>query len=218
MPTADQIIDNHVKAIGGKEALAKVSSRVAKGKLDIAAANISGTFESQNKGPNLSSMTAELANFGLVRQGFDGTVAWEANPMVGLREKSGVELADAKLEAELHRELKMKELFPKLEVKGKEKVGDKETYVVLATPKEGTPITLYFDAQSWLLLKDAAERETPEGKVPTQTFYEDYREVDGMKFPFKLRQVNPMFEMVIAFTEIKHNGTIDETKFKKPAN
>jgi len=218
MPTADQIIDNHVKALGGKEVLAKVNSRVAKGKLDIAAANITGTFEAQNKGPNLSSMTAELANFGLVRQGYDGSVAWEANPMVGLREKTGVELADTKLEAELHRELKMKELFPKLEVKGKEKVGDKDAYVVLATPKEGTPVKLYFDAQSWLLLKDDQERETPEGKVPTQTFYEDYREVDGIKMPFKLRQVNPMFEMVIAFTEIKHNGTIDETKFKKPAN
>ena len=139
MPTAEQIIDNHVKAIGGKEALAKVSSRIAKGKLDIAAANISGSFESQNKGPNLSSMTAELANFGLVRQGFDGTVAWEANPMVGLREKTGVELADAKLEAELHRELKMKELFPKIEVKGKEKVGDKDTYVVACDTERGNP-------------------------------------------------------------------------------
>jgi zinc protease len=218
MPTADQIIDNYVKATGGKEALAKVNSRVAKGKLDIAAANISGTFEAQNKGPNLTSMYAELANFGTIRQGFDGTVAWEANPMVGLREKTGVELADAKLEAELQRELKFKELFPKIEAKGKQKVGDKDAYVVLATPKEGTPITLYFDVQSGLILKDEQERETPEGKVPTQTFYEDYREVDGIKFPFKLRQVNPMFELVITFNEIKHNGTIDDTKFKKPAN
>ncbi len=217
-PTADQIIDNYVKALGGKDALAKVNSRVAKGKLDIAAANISGTFEAQNKGPNLTSMNAELANFGTLRQGYDGTVAWEANPMVGLREKSGVELADTKLEAELQREIKFKELYPKLEAKGKQKVGEKDAYVVLATPKEGTPITMFFDAQSGLLLKDEQERETPEGKVPTQTFLEDYREVDGIKIPFKVRQVNPMFELVITFTEIKHNGTIDDTKFKKPAN
>src|SRR5678816_3268998 len=119
-PTADQIIDKFVKAIGGKEALEKLNTRTSKGKIEIAAFNVSGTFEAQNKNPNLTSMNADLTGAGLFRSGFDGQVAWEANPMAGLREKAGTELADAKLEAVFHRELRMKELFPTMVVKGKQ--------------------------------------------------------------------------------------------------
>ena len=217
-PTADQLIDKFVKALGGKEALEKLTSRTSKGKIEIAAFNVSGTFEAQNKNPNLTSMNADLTGAGVFKSGFDGTVAWEANPMIGLREKAGTELADARLEAVFHRELRMKELFPTMVVKGKQQVAGKDAWVVLATPKEGSPITMYFDAQSGLVLRDDAERESPEGKVPIQTYYEDYREVDGIKMPFKMRQVSPMFELVIALDEVKHNGPVDDAKFKKPAN
>src|SRR4030095_3575823 len=91
-PTADQLIDKFVKAIGGREALDKLSTRTSKGKIEIAAFNVSGTFEAQNKSPNFTSMNADLTGAGLFRSGFDGQVAWEANPMVGLREKAGTEL------------------------------------------------------------------------------------------------------------------------------
>jgi len=217
-PTADQLIDRFVKSIGGKDALEKLSTRTSKGKIEIAAFNVSGTFEGQNKSPNLTSMNADLTGAGLFRSGFDGQVAWEANPMAGMREKTGTELADAKIEAVFHRELRMKELFPTMVVKGKQQVAGKDAWVLLATPKEGSPITMYFDAQSGLIVRDDQERESPEGKMPIQTFYEDYREVDGIKMPFKMRQVSPMFELVISLDEVKHNGPVDEAKFKKPAN
>ena len=217
-PTPEQLIDKFIKALGGKEALEKITTRTSKGKLEIAAFNVSGTIESQNKNPNFTSMTADLTGAGLFRSGFDGTVAWESNPMVGLREKAGNELADAKLEAVFHRELRMKELFPTMVVKGKQQVAGKDAWMLVATPKEGSPLTMYFDAQSGLIVRDDQERESPEGKMPIQTYYEDYREVDGVKMPFKMRQVSPMFELVIALEEVKHNGPVDEAKFKKPAN
>lgn len=217
-PTADQLLDRFVKAMGGKEAIEKLNTRISKGKIEIAAFNVSGTFEGQNKSPNLTSMVADLTGAGVFKSGFDGQVAWEANPMAGLREKAGTELADAKLEAEFHRELKFKQLFPTLVVKGKQQVAGKDAWVLLATPKEGSPVTMYFDAESGLIVKDDQERESPEGKMPIQTFYEDYRQVDGIKMPFKMRQVSPMFELVIALEEVKHNGPVDDAKFKKPAN
>ncbi len=52
--------------------------------------------------------------------------------------------------------------------------------------------------------------------MPTQIFFEDVREIDGIKLPFKIRTVMPQFEIVVTMTEIKHNVVVDESKFAKP--
>lgn len=216
-PTIDQILDKYVAAIGGKAALEKITSRVTSGTMDIPVANISGSFKTQAKAPNLSSLSADLPGFGLLTQGFDGSVAWENNPIQGLRERTGAELADTKLDAEFYRDLKLKQLYPKMEFSGKEKVGDRVAYLIVATPAEGSTEKFYFDAESGLLIRQDSERESPEGKVPVQVFVEDYRDVDGVKIPFRIRQVLPQFEMMLKISEVKHNGPIDEAAFKKPS-
>src|SRR5262245_49261496 len=104
----------------------------------------------------------------------------------------------------------MKELFSKIAVTGKEKVGDRETYVLTATPNEGGVEKYYFDTQSGLLLRSDAERESPQGKVQIEFYFEDYKDVDGLKMPFSLRQVTPMGTFVLKISEVKHNVPIDD--------
>lgn len=217
MPSADQVLSKYVEALGGKATYEKFKTRTMKGTLEIPAANLSGNVEFQAKAPNMMSMAADLPGFGVVRQGFDGVVAWENNPMQGLREKSGKELADSKLDAEFYRDIKLNELYPKMQVTGREKVGEREAIVIVATPTDGSTEKFYFDAESNLLIRQDSERETPEGKMPIQVYFEDYREVDGIKIPFLMRQVTPMFEMSIKISEVKHNAPVDETLFKKPS-
>ena len=57
---------------------------------------------------------------------------------------------------------------------------------------------------------------TPEGKTPGKTFFEDYREVDGVKMPFKSRSITPQVEIVTILSEIKNNVPIDDAKFVRP--
>lgn len=216
-PTIDQILDKYVAALGGKAAIEKVSSRITTGTMDIPVANISGSFKTQSKAPNMSSLSADLPGFGVLTQGFDGSVAWENNPIQGLRERTGAELADTKLDAEFYRDLKLKQLYPKMELSGKEKVGERTAYLVIATPAEGSTEKFYFDVESGLLIRQDSERESPEGKVPVQIFVEDYRDVDGIKIPFRIRQVLPQFEMMLKISEVKHDGPVDDAAFKKPS-
>ncbi|HEY7544364.1 MAG TPA: hypothetical protein VID27_05760, partial [Blastocatellia bacterium] len=159
----------------------------------------------------------DIAGFGLVREGFNGTVAWEDNPQTGMREKSGVELTDAKRDADFYREIKLKTIYTKMTLKGKEKVGDKEAYVIDAVPAEGTPEKWFFDTQSGLRIRSDAERESPQGKVLIESYLGDYREVDGIKIPFSIRQVTPAFSIIIKIMEVKHNVPIEDAKFNKPA-
>src|SRR5581483_11404835 len=98
---------------------------------------------------------------------------WQKDPMQGLREQTGAELALVKIQSEFYGPLKMKDLYKKLEVKGKDKVGAAEVYVVEATPPEGSAIKLSFDATTGLLLRQEAETESPQGKMPTETLVED---------------------------------------------
>ncbi|MBS1787514.1 MAG: hypothetical protein JST85_07330 [Acidobacteria bacterium] len=217
-PSVDAILDNYVKAIGGKEANEKITSRMMKGTFEMPAMGMSGTVEAYTQAPNKSSMTTDIGGFGKVQQVFDGKTAWEANPMTGLRELTGGELAAMKREADFYAELNYKKNYSKLEAKGKEKVGDADSYVVIATPSEGKPDKLYFDTKTGLLIRRDTERETAQGEMATETYYDDYKEVDGVKVPHTLKITNPQFSFVVKMTEVKSNVKIEDSKFAKPAN
>jgi hypothetical protein len=137
--------------------------------------------------------------------------------MMGLREKSGPELAAVLRNADIHAAIKTRQLYSKLELKGNEKVGDRETYVILATPAEGAPVKMYFDTQTGLIARTATELETPQGQFHVEVTLDDYREVDGVKIPFTARQETSMGSAVIKLTEVKHNVAIDDAKFNKPS-
>jgi len=217
LPTIDRVLDKYIEALGGKEALEKITSRQAKGSFDLPAMGANGTLTMVAKAPNKSAMTIDIPGFGVIQMAFDGTVGWENNPMVGMRDLVGKELAARKRDSTFNGELKYKELYQKIEVKGKEKVAEKDAYVVEATPAEGSAEKMYFDAQSGLLVRHDAERESPQGSALVETYFEDYRDVDGVKVPFTLKQVMPQFTIQIKFDEVKHNVEIEDAKFAKPA-
>jgi len=218
LPTLDEILDKHVKAVGGKEAIEKITSRSMKGSFDLEAFGVAGApVEMLAKAPNKSAMKIDVTGFGVVNRVFDGSTGWDSNPMTGLRELSGAELAQMKRSADFYQELNYKKHFTKMEVKGKEKVGSYETYVIEATPAEGSPEKFYFDVNTGLLVRQDGEAESPQGKMPLEIYMEDYKVVDGVKIPHTVKQVNPAMTIVIKITEIKNNVEIDDAKFNKPS-
>src|SRR5580704_2547944 len=95
LPSADQILDKYVAAIGGDAAWHKLNSRVSKGTIDIPAVNLSGTVEVHEKAPDFSLAVVSIAG-GTYQRGFDGTIAWADDPQTGLRTLSGAEAEDSK--------------------------------------------------------------------------------------------------------------------------
>jgi zinc protease len=215
--TVDQILDKYIQAIGGKAAIEKITSSIQKGTFEIPAMGLKASVEAYSKAPNRQLEIVDLGGYGTSQMGYDGTNAWAQDPQTGLRDIKGVELASLKRKYEFHRELKFKEQYAKLEVKGKEKVGNGEAYVIEATPAEGSAEKFFFDTQSGLLVRNDSEEEGPQGKIPVKTYLEDYKEVDGLKVPFTTRQETPFGNIVVTLTEIKHNVPIDDAKFNKPA-
>lgn len=216
MPQVDDLLDKFVSAIGGKEAVQKQTSRIIKGTMELEAMNMSGSVEGWSKAPNKNAMVIELSGFGTIRNVFDGSRGWAADPMTGLRELNGAELAAAARDADFYQPINMKKLYPKMAVKGKDKVGASEAWVIEAVPAEGDAEKFYFDVSSGLLVRADMERESPQGKMPVEVYFDDYKEVDGVKIAHTMRQVTPAFSLTIKISDVKHNAEIDDAKFGKP--
>jgi outer membrane lipoprotein-sorting protein len=217
LPTVDAILENYVKALGGKEAIQKVTSYSMKGKIELPAMSMSGPAELVTKAPNKMYSKMTIEGFGDILQGYDGKVAWAQDPMQGLRELSGVELVALKIGADFYKDLRMKELYKSLTVKGREKVGDASAIVVEAVPSEGDPSKYYFDENTWLVIRMDSVQEGPQGKMPGENYSEDYRVVGGVKVPHRVRIVNPAFAITITLSEVTANAAVDDAKFAKPA-
>lgn len=216
LPTVDQILDKYVSAIGGKAAFEKLTSRVSKGTVESPDAPIRGTIEVSEKAPDKALTVIDIQGLGVVRDGTDASGSWQDEPTGGLSEKKGAEAADSKREATFNSEIKLKDLYKTLAVVGRETVGGKPVFVVLGTPTEGTPVRYYFDAESGMMIRQKTTRDTPQGPMDVDIFAEDFRVVDGVKLPFTIRQVTPLFTMVVKLSEIKHNVALDDAIFKKP--
>lgn len=216
LPAVSDILANYVKAVGGREAAEKIKTRISKGTVEIPAAGLKGTIENYNTAPDKSYSVSNLQGIGLLIESYDGKTGWSVNPLQGSRDKIGQELVQAKLLANFYREINLDKLYSKMEVKGVEKVGDVDTYAVTATAAGLPAETFYFDIKTGLLVREDMTAVTPEGNSPVKAFFDDYREVDGVRTPFKSRTVLPQFELITVLTEIKNNVPIDDSKFAKP--
>lgn len=216
-PSADQVLDHYVNAIGGRAAWTKLNSRVSKGTIEIPSMNnLAGTVEIHEKAPN--SMLAVITLGGAVfEQGFDGTTAWSDDPQNGLRVLSGAELDDARREADFYHPLDLKKIYSKMTVTGTEKVNDRDAYVLEASTGAGDPDKMYFDTESWLLVRAINHRNTPDGVKAFTAEVGDYKDVDGVKLPFAVQQSTAESAFVIKFTEIHHNLQLADGQFAKPA-
>jgi hypothetical protein len=149
---------------------------------------------------------------------FNGKEGWLGSPGRPVHEMHGSDLDSAAIDADLHLATHLKGMFTDIKTRGSEKVADRQAYVVVGRREGKTPIELYFDADSGLLLRLVRYGETALGWMPTQIDYADYREANGVKVPYQWTLARPNGRFTIRINEMEQNGPVDETKFIKPQN
>jgi hypothetical protein len=214
LPTVEQILDDYLRAAGGREALAKITTRVFKGSR-VGADGVLVPEEVWQKAPNKLLVTTSYPQM-VLRRGFDGATGWARDGQGGsdIGKEESAELAR---EAEFYRELRLREMYAGMSVEGRAAVGEREAYVVVATTREGASEKLFFDTQTGLLVRKYREINLALGAFPTQTDYEDYREVDGVRVPFAVRWSIPGRTWGRKITEVKTNVAIEDAAFSPPA-
>jgi photosynthetic reaction center cytochrome c subunit len=212
-PPPDQLFDKYLRAVGGAAAVEKIRSRVAKGAITFGDRNI--PVEIFSKDPDKRILFTHTPDGDSVTA-FDGHEGWLSFPGRPVREMHGPDLDAAAIEADLHFAAHLKEMFSQAQTHGTEKIGDHVAYLVIGARDGKTPLKLYFDEQSGLLLRLVRFGETPLGRLPTQIDYADYREADGVKIPFRWTLARPGGRFTIQISEVKQNVAVEDGKFAKP--
>ena len=215
LPSTDEVIGRYVRAIGGEAAIATIKTRVSRG-TEITTNRMTPPetlpIEIIQAAP-YKLLIARNNQRGATLEGFDGAKGWTKDTR-GVRELAGKELAEIKREADFFRYLKIKETYPQMRVLAREKVREREAYVVGATSREDSREKLYFDVESGLLVRRSLAFKTAFGSIPEVMDFDDYRDVDGVKLPFIITWSRPPFGFVRKLTTIKLNTLLDGARFQ----
>ncbi len=214
LPTLEAVLAKYEESLGGAAALAQFKTRVMKGTF-ITIDGIEVPYEVYQSAPNKlhSIRKGSLAFEGV----FDGTTGWVKNS-AGVNEIKGEQLVDLKRFVNFFRDIKLQEQFARMTVSGKEKIDDREVYVVRANRADGGRERLFLDAETGLLVRRISYIDSMIGIIPEQTDFSDYRVVDGIKLPFTVKtySVDPHNVTTRRFSEIRVNVALDESNFRKP--
>jgi zinc protease len=223
--SADDVIEKHLAAIGGRAALAKLTSRRSIGKVTIGTPNgdITGSIEISAKAPNKARayMKLDLSAMGLtdpmvLEQKFDGTAAWMLNSLQGDNPITGNQLENMQNNMFPTPLLTYKAQGSTVEVLPREKVGTKALIVLKMTPKLGSAVKMYFDPDTYQLVRTAVRFSTPElGELEQTGEPSDYRDVGGIKVPFLLVNASSVQTVTIRLEKVEHNVPIDDAIFVK---
>jgi hypothetical protein len=215
---ADQVLDKYVQAIGGAERLAKLTSFTAK-----------GTYQGYGdekypvdlfaKAPNQISTVVHTAA-GDSATTYDGRTGWIVGPAaerpVALLELTGGGLAGAKLDAALWFPGQIKQALMGWRAASSLTIDGHETQMIQGTQDGRYPVNLYFDKKSGLLARAVRYADSLVGLSPTQIDYADYRDVAGVRMPYRVIVTWLDGKSTMALSEIQPNAPVDAARFSRP--
>lgn len=215
-PTGSSIVDRFVAVTGGKAAYNRVTSELAEGTVNMGAQGVSGSVKVFKKAGN-SYTVIEIEGVGKLEEGVLGGIAWENNKITGARVRTGEEREVHVRNAAIDLDQQWRKYFPTAELAGSETVAGEDCHKVIMRPKSGEPETRFFSKRSGLLLKMSATMPTQMGPMPMESTSLDYREVQGVKRPFKLGVMAGGQSAEMVFTKWTINGAIPDNAFSLPA-
>jgi photosynthetic reaction center cytochrome c subunit len=220
-PSADQILDKFVTALGGPQRLAALTSVIAKGTYEgYDSYHEKVPFELYAKAPAQMTTLIHTQNGDstTVFNANEGWIASPSNPLPLLPLAPGAELDGARLDAQLFFPAQIKQAlnqwrsgFPVTSI------GDSDVQVIEGMGAGKTRVKLFFDQKTGLLVRQLRYSSTAVGTNPIQIDYADYREVSGVKLPFRWTVTWTNGQSIYQVNEFQPGVAIDNGKFAKPA-
>ncbi len=203
--TLEKVLERYVDAVGGQEAIAKLTTRVCKGQFiddrPYAGPKQIIPFETFAKVPDKSLFVLKHPE-NTEHEGFDGSTRWRRDNN-GLIRRENKERSQMDYFLDPQNVLRIHEYFPGMELVGKVKLRGHSVYVV-ENSRKSPHYTLYFDMETGLLIQIG--------------YYElhEYREVNGIKFPFRLEYSRKGGSNTYKFEDVRHNIPIEDKRFAMP--
>lgn len=227
LPSVDEILDKYVAALGGEQAVRKVTSRVITGTQFIptgpgGGTPMAATLERDQKAPNLVVNIYHTPTY-TISDGFDGTQAWSQDMRGRVTQPLAIDQGRAKRDADFYLPLDLKATYTQMRVRQVARVNGHDAYEVIANPQGDTEERLYFDVLTGLLIRKQTVLPTQAGPSPFHVDYDDYRDTgSGVKFPYQITMSPATPRTVLSgtatiyVTKVEDNAPIESSKFSKP--
>ncbi len=212
--TVEELRQKRLEALGGETKLRNLKTLTITSFAEAESQGYNVKAVQYYQTPNLTSEVTEMFSvgkkIGSSREYFDGTNGGEVASFGLPITKYGDDLAEAGRTHILYAILEEKRLFKSIAITGIEKVDGEDAYVLEKTPEKGLPIKEYLSTSRFLLLKTVAKGAT--------TTYHDYRNVGGLKIPFRtLTNVPGAGNIVTTVQKVKIDDELPESLFAPPA-
>lgn len=219
--TADDIIAKYLEARGGLAKIKSVQSERMRGTLMLAP-GIEGPFVVERERPYKMRMEISFRDQTLIRV-YDGkSSGWIYNPFAAnasIEAMSESDLRNISDEADFEGPfIDYKAKGNQLEYAGKTTIEGKPGYKIKLTGKNGDVSYFSFDASTFFLVRWEGNRKSGDKDVPWESYFRDFREINGLEYPFLVESSAPGTDLVqkIMADKIEVNVTISESRFKKP--
>lgn len=213
LPTADQIFDKYLAAVGGADALHKIKTRIQKGTVDAGGEQY--PIEIYSEAPE-KRLSISHPSFGESITAFNGQAGWLTTPR-GVHPMNANEQQSARIDAQIYFPARLRELYQEFKVLPSETIDGHSIFLVTAKGATAPPLRLYFDQQTGLLMRLVRYTETPLGRNPLELDYADYRDAGGLKIPFQWTLTRTNGSFTIRISSVQQNVPIDEKLFVMPA-
>ena len=215
LPTVDQLLAKYLEAMGGAAALKAPTSRVFKGTVDVVGVSRGGRFENYQQAPDKLVSIIGTTSLGTFKAGYNGRTGWASSDK-GVILLKGADLNSLRRQADFYEYLRLKSNYSKVTLAGKSKIGYREVYVIDFQPANAPTERVYLDAQTYLPVRINGVLPFQGVSVPVEIYLDDWREVDGIKYPFSMSEGYPKLTLSYTVKEIKHNVAIEPNLFDPP--
>jgi hypothetical protein len=216
LPPAREIIDRHIKEIGGRAVILSLTSFYATGTVSMPAAGVTGTVEAFHAKPNKFVQRVTLTGIGSLEEGFDGTIGWSLSPLTGPTLLSGKQLEQRTFDAEFFQELKADDRYRSITTVEKTTFEGRPVYKIRLTKKNGDEALEFYDVETGLKAGSISTRETPMGPLQETTVATDYRKFGVLLHPATTKVSVMGTQMIVAIVGVEY-GKVDPAVFNPPA-
>jgi photosynthetic reaction center cytochrome c subunit len=214
LPSASDVLDKYVTAIGGAAAIQKISSRVGTGTVTFAAGPaLPVQISWKVPGKQITTIHLPAGDSNTV---WNGNAGWVSSPGAPIHETNEADFEGARLDADLQLPVHLKQLSADFKVIDVEKVRDYDAVLLLSSTPGQPGLELFFDTQSGLLLRQLRFSKSPLGLNPTRTDYDDYKDFDGVKVPLHVTIARPRTKLDIQLDKVSQNVAVDDALFEAP--
>ncbi|MFZ5431419.1 MAG: M16 family metallopeptidase [Bacteroidota bacterium] len=208
--TAERVIENYLKALGGSEKLKSVTEQVIKMSTEMQGMTLE--MVSYHKMPGKILVTTSVGGNVMQKQVLNGDRG-QVSAMGQKMELSGTQLEEMKTQARIFPELDYKSMGYEVSLTEIEAVEGKPAYKVKVTAPGGNSKTDFFDVASGLKVRTVASQQTQMGPMTVTASYSDYRETNGIKIPYAIKQSVGPQNIDLKVTAVEINGGISDDLF-----